>query len=134
VVIASAMGNLVEACVAIPNCGLDGACEYACAHTGNAKNAEKSNATATADLRGRWTLPDLISSSNKPGMVVNLKKLRHYWLPRLRNIDEDQAVPACLYGPSFTARKRSAFVITLTDESDMAAAAMIGDKRMPKAG
>ena len=35
---------------------------------------------------------------------------------------------------SFTRRSRSALLTTLTDDSAMAAAAMIGDSRMPKAG
>ena len=35
---------------------------------------------------------------------------------------------------SFTPRSRDAFAITLTDDSAMAAAAMIGDSRMPKNG
>ena len=33
-----------------------------------------------------------------------------------------------------TIRSRKAFMMTLTDESDMAAAAMIGDSRSPKIG
>jgi hypothetical protein len=72
-VIASATGSLVEASVAISNCGLDGVCEYACAHTGQAKNAESSNATATADVRGHGALLDLISSPIECNMAVNLK-------------------------------------------------------------
>jgi ABC-2 type transport system permease protein len=36
--------------------------------------------------------------------------------------------------PMAAFRSRSALPITLTDESDIAAAAMTGDKRMPKAG
>lgn len=35
---------------------------------------------------------------------------------------------------SFTPRSRDAFAITLTEDSAMAAAAMIGDSRMPKNG
>jgi len=35
---------------------------------------------------------------------------------------------------SLVCRKRSALATTLTEDSDMAAAAMIGDSRMPNAG
>jgi hypothetical protein len=37
-------------------------------------------------------------------------------------------------GQSFVTRSRSALPTTLTDESAIAAAAMIGDSRMPNAG
>ncbi len=42
--------------------------------------------------------------------------------------------PTHLSRYSFTARKRSALPITLTEESDIAAAAMIGDNSNPKKG
>jgi CRISPR/Cas system-associated endoribonuclease Cas2 len=38
------------------------------------------------------------------------------------------------FAPSLTTLKRSAFTITLTEDSDMAAAAKIGDSSMPKKG
>ena len=37
-------------------------------------------------------------------------------------------------GQSLTARSRAALPMTLTDESAMAAAAIIGDSRMPRTG
>ena len=40
----------------------------------------------------------------------------------------------CVQGSSDTERRRSAFAITLTDDSDMAAAATMGDSRMPRTG
>jgi hypothetical protein len=58
--------------------------------------------------------------------------------------NETNATPRRLFGAgdadvfgmrqSFACRKRSALATTLTEESDMAAAAMIGESRMPNAG
>ena len=38
------------------------------------------------------------------------------------------------FGPSLITRRRSAFTITLTEDSDMAAAAKMGDSSIPKNG
>ena len=53
---------------------------------------------------------------------------RGYESPALEAITEPNSYH------SFTRRSRSALAMTLTEESDIAAAATIGDSRMPNAG
>ena len=49
-------------------------------------------------------------------------------------LNGDVADLAFTLGQSFVCLSRSALAMTLTDESDIAAAATIGDRRMPNAG
>ncbi len=66
-------------------------------------------------------------------------QIRH-GLPALPGLAQ-KGFPQCFndsevhcFDPSFTTLKRSAFTITLTEDSDMAAAAKMGDSSIPKNG
>ena len=60
-------------------------------------------------------------------------------VPRLRRRElhhrpGDQLQRRAVLSPSFTNRSRSALAMTLTDDSDIASAPIIGDSRMPNSG
>ena len=63
--------------------------------------------------------------------------------PATTNAKAEPEYPALLFRPlylagthqfNFVTLKRSALIMTLTEDNDIAAAANIGDKRMPKKG
>ena len=61
---------------------------------------------------------------------VELGNHPNAWKADTRAVDEIEEAP----GHNLVARRRSALVITLTDESAIAAAAMIGESRTPNSG
>lgn len=77
----------------------------------------------------------MVSSPGRPGSGTTheaVSRRRRGGLPPAASLAADMQMVA--HGHSFTPRSRAALAITLTEDSAIAAAAMIGDSRRPKNG